>query len=97
MRKTSCENAIKYISNSISGRFLMNVPKYSEDIDIVTNSEKIMKLAGNAYFKRAVPLNDGQIIVIHHKNYSQVNHPNYIGYYILELSNCDFTIYFTTS
>ncbi|XP_050693786.1 uncharacterized protein LOC126984249 [Eriocheir sinensis] len=79
------KNAIKCISNSIFGRFLMNVAKYSEDIDIVTNREKFLKLARSPYFKRVVPLNDGHVVVTRHRKYSRVNHPNYIGYYILEL------------
>ncbi|XP_050733175.1 uncharacterized protein LOC127006884 isoform X2 [Eriocheir sinensis] len=64
----------------------MNVAKYSEDIDIVTNREKFLKLARSLYFKRVVPLNDGHVVVTRHRKYSRVNHPNYIGYYILELS-----------
>ncbi|XP_050710311.1 uncharacterized protein LOC126995061 isoform X2 [Eriocheir sinensis] len=64
----------------------MNVAKYSEDIDIVTNREKFLKLARSPYFKRIVPLNVGHVVVTRHRKYSRVNHPNYIGYYILELS-----------
>lgn len=80
------KTAIKCISNSIFGRFLMNAAKYSEDIDIVTNRENFLKLARSPYFKRVVPLNDGHVVVTRNKKYSRVNHPNYIGYYILELS-----------
>ena len=80
------KNAIKCISNSIFGRFLMNAAKYNQDVEIVTNREKFLTLARSPYFKRAVPLNDDHVVVVRHKKHSQVNHPNYIGYYILELS-----------
>ena len=80
------KNAIKCISNSIFGRFLMNVAKYNENIDTVTNRDTFLKLARSPYFKRAVSLNDDRVVVVRHKKYSKVNHPNYIGYYILELS-----------
>lgn len=64
----------------------MNVAKYCEDIDIVTNLEKARKLTRSDYFKRVVPHKVGHVVVVRHKNYPQVNHPSCIGYYILELS-----------
>ena len=89
-RKTSTcpikKNAIKCISNSIFGRFLMNAAKYNQVVEIVDNRNNFLKLARSPYYKRAVPLNDDYVAVVRHKKYSNVNHPNYIGYYILELS-----------
>ena len=64
----------------------MNAAKYNQHVEIVTNSEKILMLARSPYFKRAVPLNDDHVVVLRHKKHSQANHPNYIGYYILEPS-----------
>ena len=77
---------IHVISNSIFGRFLMNAAKYSQDVEIVSNRDHFLKLARSPYFKHAEPLNDDHVVVVRHKKYSHVNHPNYIGYYILELS-----------
>ena len=53
------KNVIKCISNSIFGRFLMNVVKYNQDVEIVGNRNRFLKLARSPYFKRAEPLSSG--------------------------------------
>ena len=53
------KNVIKCISNSIFGRFLMNVAKYNQDVEIVGNRDRFLKLTRSPYFKRAEPLSSG--------------------------------------
>ena len=50
------KNAINCISNSIFGRFLLNVTKYNQDVEIASNHDHFFfKLVRSPYFKRAEP------------------------------------------
>ena len=86
-RKATCPItalSFKLINNTIYGKFLMDVSRYSMEFSYCTDRTKFLKLVRNPYFKSVTSLGTDKALVTSRKPVLYVKQATYIGFAILE-------------
>lgn len=90
--KSSIEkSAFKAMSNSVFGKTLMNVLKYSVKSNIVSDEKTFLNKVRSPRLRSILPLRENRVITSEEKSEILINLPNYIGFQILEIAK--FTMY----
>ena len=88
------QSAFKCISNSIFGKTLLNPLKRNEKTHIVTTQSNFLKKVRSPFFKRYIKLKENRAIVISAAEEILLNHPQQIGFTILEFAKYELYYFF---
>ena len=77
-------NLFKLFSNSLFGKLLFNAEKNQIRTYIVTTLTDFQEKINNIFLTDAYPIDDDKVIIKLRDNNIRLNHPQYIGFFILE-------------